>query len=268
MTLTTYPTWHAFETALAPYLETQPDLNPRLLIALPDGEGHHFLSLKTVASTPFFCLATTKGSWVVGGGAPDQAGVFANAVAMLPAPANLMTSEDMAPALLAAMALEPRITMTLPLVWYRLAKLIPVENVRGQCRAATEADRDLFLEHQAECISEALNIKMRRDEQNDFFTKSLDKSGVLFWEVDGRVTSHLVLLKDGPGLARIGSVYTPPALRGLGYGKALTAAACTHILEKGKVPCLNADARLPHTNRMYEGLGFVARGRFCHYGFA
>ena len=53
------------------------------------------------------------------------------------------------------------------------------------------------------------------------------------------------------------SVYTPPPLRGKGYGGSVTAAVVEQAFAEGKtMACLYTDLRNPFSNRCYAKIGF------------
>ena len=57
--------------------------------------------------------------------------------------------------------------------------------------------------------------------------------------------------------AAIALVYTPPSLRGKGYGGSVTAAVVEQAFAEGKtVACLYTDLRNPYSNRCYVKIGF------------
>ena len=59
------------------------------------------------------------------------------------------------------------------------------------------------------------------------------------------------------GMARIGPVYTPPALRGRGYAGAATAAVSQAALDAGtREVVLYTDLANPVSNALYERLGY------------
>jgi predicted GNAT family acetyltransferase len=63
------------------------------------------------------------------------------------------------------------------------------------------------------------------------------------------------------GVSRIGPVYTPPEVRGRGFGSAVTAAACRWALAAGAGQVvLFADLANPTSNRVYTRLGFAPVG--------
>src|SRR5262249_6751434 len=66
--------------------------------------------------------------------------------------------------------------------------------------------------------------------------------------------------------AAIAGVYTPPALRGRGYARSVTAAVVERIFAEGKIAaCLYSDLRNPSSNRCYAKIGFQPGCCFWHY---
>jgi predicted GNAT family acetyltransferase len=60
-----------------------------------------------------------------------------------------------------------------------------------------------------------------------------------------------------PNGTRIGPVYTPPELRGRGYGSALTAAVTERLLGSGLRFCfLYTDLANPTSNSIYQRIGY------------
>lgn len=78
------------------------------------------------------------------------------------------------------------------------------------------------------------------------------------WHDSGGVralASYAPALAEGG--ARITFVYTPPELRGRGYGAAVTTALCQRLFAAGQSwVCLYADQASPAANRLYLRLGF------------
>ena len=57
--------------------------------------------------------------------------------------------------------------------------------------------------------------------------------GLTVWEVDGQAVSMAGVTRDEAGAVRVAPVYTPPELRGRGYGAAVTAAVTQAALDAG-----------------------------------
>ena len=82
--------------------------------------------------------------------------------------------------------------------------------------------------------------------------------GLVFWEHDGAPVSLAGWAKPAAGLARIGPVYTPPELRGRGFGAAVTTAVTQAALDGGAGGVLLfTDLSNPTSNTLYQRLGFA-----------
>lgn len=92
---------------------------------------------------------------------------------------------------------------------------------------------------------------------------AVEQATMLLWVVGGEpvaLAGHAPLVETPTGsVARIGPVYTPAALRGRGYGSAVTAAMVELLLPRSTTIMLFADADNPGSNRVYERLGFRPR---------
>ncbi|WP_051287548.1 GNAT family N-acetyltransferase [Paenibacillus taiwanensis] len=90
----------------------------------------------------------------------------------------------------------------------------------------------------------------------------LISSGHLFgWVTDGEFVSIANITFRSPRHGVINSVYTPPEHRKRGYASALVASLCDVLLNKENLtPILYADTANPHSNKVYQGIGFKASG--------
>lgn len=78
-----------------------------------------------------------------------------------------------------------------------------------------------------------------------------------FFEIAGRPVATVAGSGDIPGAARIGMVYTPPELRGRGYGSAATALLSELLLGAGARACLLfTDLDNPTSNAIYQRIGY------------
>src|SRR5262249_44347842 len=81
--------------------------------------------------------------------------------------------------------------------------------------------------------------------------------GLILWEHEGRPVSVAGRNRAAAGQARIGPVYTPPGLRGHGYGGAVTAAVTQAALDAGaEGTVLFTDLANPTSNTLYQRLGY------------
>ena len=145
----------------------------------------------------------------------------------------------------------------------RRSKDVPGTGARGDGRAIGPLLRTL-----------AAPLRPRgapRDEQDEERTERMldhrlgsESAGFAIWE-DGLPVSLAGFGGETPNGVRIGPVYTPPVLRGRGYGSAVTAAVSAERLAAGRRFCfLYTDAAEPdleqdlHRDRLRAGL---RRGR-------
>ena len=79
----------------------------------------------------------------------------------------------------------------------------------------------------------------------------------MFWIVNEQPVSMAAIVRRTRNAAAIAAVYTPPALRGKGYGGSVTAAVVEQAFTEGKtMACLYTDLRNPYSNRCYANIGF------------
>lgn len=87
----------------------------------------------------------------------------------------------------------------------------------------------------------------------------------VFWIVDEQPVSMAAIVRRTRKAAAIAVVYTPPALRGRGYGGSVTAAVVEQAFAEGKtMACLYTDLRNPYSNRCYANIGFKPVCDSCH----
>jgi len=129
------------------------------------------------------------------------------------------------------------------------------KDVPGEARYATENDFDLVLSWSERFIidckttrSEKFEASVRKDLQN--------KSRVL-WMLDEDLVSMAGTAGQTPNGSRIAWVYTPPELRGRGFGGAVTRFLTEEQLKKGKKFCfLYTDMSNPTSNSIYKKIGY------------
>ena len=81
--------------------------------------------------------------------------------------------------------------------------------------------------------------------------------GFTLWEAAGQPVSLAGLSRPVAGQARLGPVYTPPGLRGRGYGGAVTWAVSRAALDAGITGVvLFTDLANPTSNALYQRLGY------------
>jgi predicted GNAT family acetyltransferase len=144
---------------------------------------------------------------------------------------------------------------------YALTRLVPPSPIAGATRIATGEDRALVLDWMRAFAAEVLHggeDDEGRLERSVAARLAGDAdTGVGLWTVDGEPVSLAGWGGPTPNGIRIGPVYTPPELRGRGYGSAVTAAVTERALDRGRRFCfLYTDLANPTSNAIYRRLGY------------
>jgi predicted GNAT family acetyltransferase len=85
----------------------------------------------------------------------------------------------------------------------------------------------------------------------------LSYGGMTLWEVSGKPVAMAGVTRPEAGMVRVIAVYTPPDLRGRGYGGAVTAAVTRAALDAGAEDVvLFTDLANPTSNALYQRLGY------------
>ncbi len=155
----------------------------------------------------------------------------------------------------------------------RLFELDAVVNPRmpvGFARPARSSDRDILFRWLRAFRDEAVPHDPAPNDADLF--KSIDagiaQAQFFVWEVDGKITSLVGSRRETLTERWIAPVYTPPELRGQGYGSALTAYASKRILDSGKRGVLFTDLANPTSNGIYQSIGYKPVADFKHYSFS
>jgi uncharacterized protein len=142
---------------------------------------------------------------------------------------------------------------------YRTRAVALPGDVSGSARRIAADDRDLVVDWLQAFEREALHGDMPRSDHEQWFERRLasETSGVFLWEDDSAVVSMCGYGGATPHGIRIGPVYTPPELRGRGYGTAVTAHATKDQLDGGRHYCfLYTDLTNPTSNKIYVQIGY------------
>jgi len=139
---------------------------------------------------------------------------------------------------------------------YRLGRLLPPSPPPpGQPRTASASDRDLMVSWLDAFHDEAGPAGPRESRQ--VVDDRLSFGGLILWEHEGTAVSLAARTRPAAGQARVGPVYTPPDLRGRGFGAAATAAVTQAALDDGgDGVLLFTDQANPTSNTLYQRLGY------------
>jgi RimJ/RimL family protein N-acetyltransferase len=139
---------------------------------------------------------------------------------------------------------------------YRLAGLTrPDPAAAGAPRVATDADAALLTRWLGEFHREAGGV-----DSGDHAAAVRDRlsyGGFTLWQTADGPVAMAGLSRAVARMARVGPVYTPPALRGRGYASALTAAVSQQALDAGtEEVVLFTDLANPVSNSIYQRIGY------------
>ncbi len=134
----------------------------------------------------------------------------------------------------------------------------PSTPASGSPRRSRLADLDLLVPWHERFVADA---KLLVPVTEDRVRHVIEVGSLWLWEDDGRpvaMAGHAPLVSTPGGVVgRIGPVFTPAALRGRGYGTAITGAVVEVLLPQCTTIMLVADAANPASNSVYARLGFV-----------
>jgi predicted GNAT family acetyltransferase len=139
---------------------------------------------------------------------------------------------------------------------YALCELLPPDRPPpGQARTASVQDTALLLTWLDAFQDEA---KPGGPHESERVVKDrVSWGGLVLWEHHGRPVSLAGRNRAAAGQARIGPVYTPPELRGRGFGGAATVAITQAALDDGaEGVVLFTDLANAASNTLYQRLGY------------
>lgn len=152
---------------------------------------------------------------------------------------------------------------------HRLTGLYPPAAVAGAARKAEGTDEALIDDWLNRFRAEALGFVVdTAADPRSVRTAKEPPDEFLLWTVAGKPVSLAGVRSPTLGVSRIGPVYTPPEMRGNGYGSAATAAAAAWALEVGAAQVvLFTDPDNPVSNAVYRRIGFQPVSDFARIDF-
>jgi uncharacterized protein len=143
-------------------------------------------------------------------------------------------------------------------------------DVSGGPRAAEVGDHDLLVEWLRAFQDEALDEEAPHPDLDQAVERRLKRAeaGFGLWMDGSEPVSVCGYGGRTPHGNRIGPVYTPPDLRGRGYGSAVTAHVTKEQLDAGRDYCfLYTDMSNPTSNKIYVSIGYEFVCDSAEYAF-
>jgi predicted GNAT family acetyltransferase len=140
---------------------------------------------------------------------------------------------------------------------YKVTDVRRPRAVPGSPRRASFSDRDLLIEWFTAFELESFGTLQADIAERVEGYLELSTRGLLLWQ-DRRVVSMAGYGGLTPHGARIGPVFTPPNLRGHGYGSAVVARLSQDLLDGGRqFCCLYTDQTNATSNHIYQAIGYA-----------
>ena len=153
------------------------------------------------------------------------------------------------------------------LMLYQLMSAPNYGRASGEARIATINDLKLLVDWHRAFEIEVGMIKVPTP-LIERVTRRINDGQLMLWMVARKPVTMAGANSLPAASARIGLVYTPPALRGRGYAQAVTAAASALVQRDGpRTVFLFTDAVNPASNKAYQRIGFVHIADHAHLLF-
>ncbi|WP_433242342.1 GNAT family N-acetyltransferase [Streptosporangium sp. CA-135522] len=139
---------------------------------------------------------------------------------------------------------------------YRLDALVaPSPFPPGAARTAVPDDLELLVRWGTEFQIEA-DVAVPSD-LTALVASRISREELVVWETGGRAVAFAGTTSPIAGVSRVGPVYTPPHLRGKGYGAAVTHAVTAKARAAGAAQVLLfTDLANPASNSIYQAIGY------------
>jgi len=147
---------------------------------------------------------------------------------------------------------------------YELKEISGVVRAAGAPRLATPEDRFMLADWLVEFAEETGTPAVGAQEAVD---QRIARERFWVWEHDGP-TSMVSHAPIAGGVARVGPVYTPPALRGAGYATACVQYVSRLLTDRGLRCILYTDLGNPTSNAIYRRIGYTPIAEILSYNFA
>lgn len=150
---------------------------------------------------------------------------------------------------------------------YSCSELKKPMNVNGEMNRATIQNVETVAEFLAGFSEGAYGVSVDSASQFPAAEGVIGAGDLFLWLVDNQPVSMANIAHRSPRHARINAVYTPPVFRKRGYASALVAELCSFLDSEKLEPMLYADLKNPNSNKVYQNIGFIERGKVVDIRF-
>jgi predicted GNAT family acetyltransferase len=151
------------------------------------------------------------------------------------------------------------------LMLYRLMSEPNFGRASGHARIAELADFELLVKWQDDFEKEA-HVIASKISLAERIRRRLDQRELMLWIDGDRPVAMAGVMRLPANSARVGPVYTPPALRTHGYAQAVVAAISTEVSrDTRRTTFLFTDAAYPASNKCYQRIGYIHIADHTHW---
>ncbi|AZN39832.1 GNAT family N-acetyltransferase [Paenibacillus albus] len=140
-------------------------------------------------------------------------------------------------------------------------------HVKGSMHPAAKHHVETVAKFLAGFSEDAHGAKVDPASQISAAEGAIGTGNLYLWIVDSQPVSMAKIAHRSTRHARINAVYTPPVSRKNGYASAIVAELCSVLEGELLEPMLYADLQNPDSNKVYQNIGFVARGNVVDIKF-
>jgi len=150
---------------------------------------------------------------------------------------------------------------------YELRKVSQISYPSGKMKVAEEADAQIAAD-MLNAMAEEVIAGPKRLHTAQSMLDTIQEKRVFFWIDGGEVVSLTIANRPQIKGICVSGVYTPPALRRMGYARALVAEVSKELLARGyEFTNLFTDLSNPTSNKIYQEVGYRPVCDYHQYEF-
>lgn len=150
---------------------------------------------------------------------------------------------------------------------YYCPKVIPQRAVSGQADKPTLYELEQLAAFLAGFYNDCFGKQVAAADQIGEAQKAIENGNCYVWKTNGEPVAMASIAHRSSRYGRICQVYTPSPQRQNGYASALVAQLSQKVLDEGLVPMLYTDLANPHSNKIYQSIGYRKCGELSHMAF-
>ena len=152
-----------------------------------------------------------------------------------------------------------------PLAVYACDELHPIAP-KGRIITPREEHCAVITEFVKHLSQDASDLFLRTEDLDKFVVSLMYSHSLYLWE-DEKVVAMAKIAHKTDRYARINTVYTDRASRGLGYTRMLIGTLCESLMKQKLLPIVYVNDKSEESSLVYQNLGFTRRGEITQFVF-